>query len=191
LSTVALSSETVPMLAIAPAGRIAAFVTASCCVALGVGVVALMADGTACDHLSCQREAAAAWLSIMLALGIVALGVAIALSAGRRPIEEDGATGWFWGLGTIFLASAIGAAVLVPAATCPNGGSPDATLGMCLLGHDRLPMTSWAWLERLIVVAGIAGALLLGAHRRHVWVNAAICVTALTGTMTWMLGGNV
>ena len=172
---------------IAPAGRVAASVTAACCIAIGVGVAWLVADSTTCRDPSCHQEAAAAWLVILFGFGIVVLGAAIAWSARRRPLEPDGATGWFWGLGIVFLLSSIGVAILVPAATCPLGGNPDQTLEMCLAGSDRLPMSSWVWVERLIVAAGIGGGVAIATYRRHVWVNATTCAIALVCTLVGML----
>jgi hypothetical protein len=172
---------------IAPAGRVAAFVTAASCVAIGIGLASLVADATTCRDPSCHQEAAGAWLTILLALGIAVLGAAIARSARRRPLEADGATGWFWGLGAVFLLSSIGVAMLVPAATCPMGGRPDPTLELCLSGSDRLPMSSRIWLERLILVAGVAGGVALATYRRRVWVNATTSGVALAGTLVGML----
>lgn len=172
---------------IAPAGRVAAFVTAACCAALGIGLATTLLDDLACAGPSCQREAAAAALVMIVALVLVGVGVAIPFSVRRRPVDERGTTGWFWGLGLVFLASAIATAWLVPSATCPEGGAPDRTLGRCLLGHDRLPMTSWVWLEWMIVVGGLIGGVLIAKLRRHVWLNAVGSMGGLAFAMTWLL----
>jgi hypothetical protein len=172
---------------IAPAGRIAGFATAISSSVLGIGLGLSSVHDLTCAGPSCLRVAAAAALLVLAALGLLALGVAIALSVRRRPIDEHGTTGWFWGLGVVFLASAIVTAWLVPSATCPAGGAPDATLGRCLLGRDRLPMTSWVWLEWLIVVGGLVGAVLIAKLRRHVWLNVMITVGALALVMGRLL----
>ena len=176
------------MESIAPAGRIAAFVTAACCVAVGLGFGVSLLDDLACARPSCQGAAAAAALMTIGALGLIALGVAISIGVRRRPVDEDGATGWFWGVGSIFLVSAsVTAAWLVPSATCPEGGVPDSTLGRCLLGHDRLPMTSWVWLEWMVVAGGLVGGVILAKLRRQVWLNAAVSVAALASVTIWLL----
>ena len=117
------------MESIAPAGRIAAFVTAACCVAMGFGLGVSLLDDLGCARPSCQRAAAAAALMTIGGLGLMALGVAISIGVRRRPVDEGGATGWFWGLGSIFLVSAVTAAWLVPSATCPEGASPTRPSG--------------------------------------------------------------
>jgi hypothetical protein len=172
---------------ITPAGRIAAFVTAGCCLLLGLGLGAAFVDELLCDSKGCEREAAAAALMMIVALGLVALSVGVLRQVVQRPIDRDGSEGWYWGLGAVFFISAFVTAVLVPTATCPQGGEPDETLGMCLLGHDRLPMTSWVWFEWLIIAGGVGGAVVLAKFRRHVWLNVVICVAAFTSAMTWML----
>jgi hypothetical protein len=172
---------------ITSAGRIAAFVTAGCCLLLGLGLGTAFVDELLCETQACEREAAAAALMMIVALSLIAFSVGVLRQVVRRPVEQDGFEGWYWGLGVVFFMSAFVTAVLVPTATCPQGGEPDKTLGLCLLGHDRLPMTSWAWLEWLIIAGGIGGAVLLAKFRRHVWLNAAICVAAFLSAVTWML----
>jgi hypothetical protein len=172
---------------ITPAGRIAAFVTAGCCLLLGLGLGWAFVDELLCDTKGCEREAAAAALLMIIALGLVAFSVGVLRQVVKRPVQPDGFEGWYWGLGAVFFLSAFVTAVLVPAATCPQGGKPDQTLGMCLLGHDRLPMTSLAWLEWLIIAGGIGGAVLLARFRRHVWLNVAACLAAFSFATTWML----
>lgn len=172
---------------ITPGGRIAAFVTAACFSLLGLGLGAVFVDEILCDAKACEQEAAAAGLLLIVALGLVAFGVGLARQISKRPVERDGYEGWFWGLGAVFFMATIVTAVLVPSATCPQGGAPDRTIGMCLLGHDRLPMTSWAWFEWLIVAVGAGCAVALAKVRRHVWVNVAISVVAFASATAWML----
>lgn len=169
--------------AIAPAGRIAALTTAGCCMVAGVVLAVRMIGPAGCDELGCQQEAAAAALLIMLAIALVVFGAVVVVHVFRRPLDDDGEQGWFWGLGVVFLLTSIAVAVLVPTATCPQGGSPDLTLEMCLSGRDRLPMSSWLWLERSIVAAGVVGAVVLARWRWFVWVNVTVVVGAFAITL--------
>jgi hypothetical protein len=169
--------------AIAPAARIAALATVGCCIVVGVVLAVAMIGPAGCDELQCQQEAAAAALTIMAGASLVVFGAVVGVHVIRRPLDNDGEQGWFWGLGVVFFLTSIGVAVLVPTATCPQGGSPDLTLGLCLSGRDRLPMSSWLWLERSIVAAGAVGAVLLATRRRLVWANVIVVVGAFGVTL--------
>lgn len=175
------------MLTIAPDGKVAAYTTAACCALGGVAIAVLAAPRAACDTPACQDAAAGAWLLLLFAVCILVLAAAIAIMTRRRPVGVDGTTGWCWGMGAAVAACGLVLAVLVPASTCPQGGAPDLTLELCLDGRERLPMTSWVWLERSIVVAGLGLGLAVALVRRWIWLTAACTVALCGGTVTWAI----
>jgi hypothetical protein len=122
----------------------------------------------------------------------MALLIAVALGLMRavlvRPVDEDGASSWRFGLSVLFVIGVVTAASRIGSLNCPPG-SHLSTFGYCSGKHDaRIVVNSWAWLKYLIDVAAVIVAVTLIGSRRWVRVAAPIAgAVFLFGTTSYLL----
>lgn len=188
---------------IAPAGRTAAFVTASCLVLAGLAFASASIDELFCRgrvfgggnprtslgaQSECDAIAGLAGAVILLGLGAAAAGVVIAWRVRRRGLLREGGTGWKWGEGVV---TAIGLAVLatrIPRYSCPPGFDLDGDFALCISATARLDAAGHG-LERMVVIG--AGVVLGVALARLPWIPRYVAATITLGAwfagMGWLL----
>ena len=188
---------------IAPAGRTAAFVTASCLVLAGVAFAWASIDELFCRgrvlgggnprtalgaQSECDAIAGLAGVVIFLSIGSAVTGLVIVQRVRRRDVLAQGGTGWRWGEGVV---SAIGLAVLatrLPRYSCQAGFDLDGNFGLCISPAVRLEAADHG-LERMLVTAagvviGLALAMIPWIPR---YIAAAITLAAWFAGMGWLL----
>jgi hypothetical protein len=166
------------------AGRVAGVTVGACLAISGLALMVSAWDELTChDAAVCEDTAALAGLTSILAIALTTAGCLIVIRVWRRPVHPDGTSGWIWGLGISFACAAIAAALLIPAGTCPSGGTFDPILHQCLEGHTRLPAAVWGWAKWLTALTGIAVGFGIGLATRR-W-NRLVTLAALLTVLGW------
>ena len=188
---------------IAPGGRTAALVTASCLVAAGVAFAWASIDELLCRgrvlgggnprtslgaQSECDAIAGLAGLVIFLGLCAVAVGVAIAWRVHRRDVLAEGTSGWRWGEAVVTMIGIAVLATRIPRYSCPSGFELDEDFDLCISATARLDAAGHG-LERMLVAgAGIALGIALA---RIPWIPrhlaAAVTLIAWFVGMGWLL----
>jgi hypothetical protein len=169
--------------AIAPAGRVAGYVTAAS--SLGVGIAFLV---PALPALNCTRGCTFsqhfAALIVVTTIGLAAVSIGIGWAIRRRPVEADGDTGWTWGLGVLFVLGMMLIASRVPRYLCPDGAGLDANVSICIdaVRFRRFPPSDRIWAKRAIIGVGWVLGLTVMRSPRWVWVAAPVAAAV------WLLG---
>lgn len=132
-----------------------------------------------------ERAAGAGLLTILAAIALVG-GVAIWRRVGRRPVDPDGSSRYVWALGVMFALALWMIASQIPAFTCERGRFDDP-LRLCMHPPSTSVPESWLLGKRAVAVAGIVGAVVIGATPRLVraWVPAT--VAAWLAGIGWVL----
>lgn len=173
---------------IAPAGRLAGFVTAACLAVVGVAFLVPSFRAMNCTR-GCTFSQHYAALITVVAIGVAGTGLAIGRAIWRRPVDVDGDTGWTWGLAALFILGMMLIASRVPQHTCPGGTWLDTNFSICIdvARGRRFPAGDRIWLKRAIIVAGWVLGFTVIRSPRWVWVAAPLAAAAwLVGT-GWLL----
>ncbi len=168
---------------IAPAGRLAGYVTAGSLIAVGMASLVFAVPAMDCTRGCTFSQHYAALISVT-ALAVTGIGFAVGWSVRRRPVAEDGDTGWTWSLGVLFILGMLLIASRVPRYTCPPGVVLDSNFGVCIdtVRLRRYPPGDWIWIKRVVVATGwLLGLTVIRSPR---WVRVAAPVAAAA----WLVG---
>jgi hypothetical protein len=163
-------------------GRIAGLTTTGCVIASAVAWLVVSFQVSQCTQ-HCSVEPGVGGLVALLVSVVLVAAIGLAWTILVRPTDPEGGLGWVFGLSVIFAVGVLAAASGIPSLTCPHG-TKLSFFGFCAGPHGaRLDAARWAWLRRLIDVAGVLLAFTLIRSRRWVAVTASVAgVVWLAGT---------
>lgn len=172
-------------------GRIAGLVTAGCLLVAGVAFPIASWDELTCRSEGCARQAGVGGLVWLGSLFALAFALATVRWIGRRPVDENGSSGWTWGLAVLSTAGAWLLVTRIPSLSCPVGYHLDVGFRLCIQGADRFDAADRVWLKSLLW----AGSALLGATairwpRSMPWSAVAAALAWFAGT-GWILHDTV
>jgi hypothetical protein len=169
---------------ISPEGRIAGLTTTGCVIASAVVWLVVYTRIALCMQ-GCTIEPGLGGLIGLLVAGALVAAIAMARAIVSRPTDPEASSAWMFGLSVIFAVGVVAAASAIPSLTCP-AGTELSFFGFCAGENGaRLPAASWAWLRRLIDVAGVVVGFTLMRSRR--WVKFGSVVAGAV----WLVGSGV
>ena len=171
-------------------GLLAARVLAVTLIASAVALIAVSWDDIwrVCNELSgpCTERSSGAIILSLAAVACLAWGVAIVLRTRRRPVDPEGSSRYVWALGVLLGLGAVFIASRIPAYTCSRGRF-DEVLVLCQHPPTTSEATSWLLVKRLVVLAGLALAVLVAARPRWVRVTAPLAVVVWAAGFGWLI----
>jgi hypothetical protein len=179
-----------PLTEISGEGRIAGLTTAVIFVATAVVVLVAWWEPLwrRCGGIEgpCVRNAAAAGILTMGAIGALTSGVAMVLRIRRRPVEPDASSRYVWWLGALFALAVCVASWKIPSFTCERGRF-DELLESCMHPRSRSEPARWIAFKNALITAALVGGALIALLPR--WVRVTAPFTALTwfGVLGWVM----
>jgi hypothetical protein len=167
---------------ISRSGKIAGYTTSACLVGAGVAFTIASVAVVSCEG-RCGIEPALGGLALYISIPCLLLGLAVGRGVRRRPVDTEGESGWSWGIAAVLATGIAVLASRIPSLTCSQGGRLDGNFAICITASlHRYDATSWIWLKWLVLVVGIAVALVAG------WWRRAPRVTAVGAALAWAVG---
>jgi hypothetical protein len=163
-------------------GRLAGYTTAGCLLIAGIAFTIAAVAAILCTR-GCRVFPAYGGLALFVSIPVALVGIAIARSVARRPLDVDGSSSWTWGLCFVFAAGVAVATTRFPSFTCSSGGHAEPALALCIVdGGRRYAATSWGWLKWLVALAAVAlGASIMRSTR-------GVRLTAPVAAVAWVVG---
>lgn len=187
-SVVKRSTEPSPILVgelISPRGRIAGLTTAVCVALAGAAYSIAAGRVLTCPRpRDCQVNPSYGALFLFATVPITIGAVVLTRKIARRPVHQEGGSGWMWGLGFLFAVGLAVASTRIPRVTCPEGKHLDPIFSMCI-GSDpahRGDAESWGWLRMVLLVAAVVGGLAIAKLKR------GVVFLAVVAGGVWILG---
>jgi hypothetical protein len=171
-------------------GLLAARVLTVTLIASAVALVAVSWDDIwrVCNELSgpCTERSSGAIILSFAAVASLGWGVAILLRTRHRPVDPEGSSRYVWALGVLLGLGAVFIASRIPAYTCSRGRFDDV-LVLCQHPPTTSEAASWLPVKRVIVLAGLALAVLVAARPRWVRVTAPLAVAVWAAGLGWLI----
>lgn len=135
----------------------------------------------------CSTTVAVGGLFTMGGLIVVAAGVAVTWSVGRRPVSSDGGDGWTWGQGALVTLGILVIAALVRRYWCPPGTQLTDVFPLCVGPDDRFAAGDRFWIKLGIRVAAPVVGLVVARWRMLPWPLTSALTLAVVGVPFYLV----